>query len=536
MYRHAFGLTESPFSIAPDPRYLFMSDKHREGLAHLLYGLQSDCGFVLLTGEVGTGKTTVCRCLLEQVPAETDVAFILNPKVTVDELLATICDEFALPYPPGGSNKILIDRLNGYLLENHARGRRSVLIIDEAQNLGADLLEQLRLLTNLETNERKLLQILLLGQPELRDKLARPELRQFAQRITARYHLEPLAREEIGAYVAHRLEVAGGRGNLFPDSSLKEIFKLSGGIPRLINVLCDRALLGIYVEGKEKVDLKVLRRAAREVFGNQKIKRALPRGRFAVVAGAAVMILVAVFLWTARPELLPLADGRSENSAAMAVGKAGGGVEVSPLQWPAPAVLPASRQAAFRNLFAEWGLVYAGEWDGDACRFAVSQGLRCLEQKGGWESLLRLNLPAVLLIEDDHGHQFFAALTGIDRETAVLKTGEQTQRVAIGELGAFWQGEFTLLWRPPSFYRSAIQLGAKEQLVAWLADRLAQLTGEASPPGADTFDEQLADRVKAFQLSAGLSPDGIVGPQTLIHLNAAAGVPVPRLVPGEGGI
>jgi len=246
MYKEYFGLEEMPFSIAPDPRYLYMSDQHREALAHLLYGFNSDGGFVLLTGNVGTGKTTICRCLLEQIPEKTAIAFIINPKLTVDELLAVICDEFGIKYPAGNKSiKLFIDNINTYLLEAHAIGHRAVLIIDEAQNLSADVLEQLRLLTNLETNQVKLLQIILMGQPELRDKLSRPDLLQLSQRIIARYHLGALSKKEVAAYVSHRLTVAGVKDRIFSDAAIAELYKLSGGVPRLINVLCDRALLGV---------------------------------------------------------------------------------------------------------------------------------------------------------------------------------------------------------------------------------------------------------------------------------------------------
>ncbi len=216
MYNDHFGLHDHPFSIAPDPRYLFMSDRHREALAHLLYGIRNEGGFVLLTGEIGTGKTTVCRCLLEQLPADTRVAYIINPRLSALELLATICGEFGISCPEGNSSKLFIDRLNVFLLDSHAAGRQSVLIIDEAQNLSAEVLEQIRLLTNLETNRRKLLQIILIGQPELRVLLARPDLRQLAQRITARYHLQALSKREVIKYVSHRLAIAGARKPLFP--------------------------------------------------------------------------------------------------------------------------------------------------------------------------------------------------------------------------------------------------------------------------------------------------------------------------------
>src|SRR6056300_1351515 len=246
MYHHYFGLAESPFSIAVNPRYLFMSARHRDALAHLLYGVGSGGGFILLTGEVGTGKTTINRCLLDQLPDSTDLAIVLNPALSAVELLATVCDEFEIEYPRDSlSLKRLTDALHGFLLDNHARGRRSVLMIDEAQHLDFDVLEQIRLLTNLETNDEKLLQIILIGQPELTEKLARPELRQLNQRITARYNLQPLNREETEAYIQHRLHVAGlaaGR-TLFPKRVVREIHRRTQGIPRQINLLCDRTLL-----------------------------------------------------------------------------------------------------------------------------------------------------------------------------------------------------------------------------------------------------------------------------------------------------
>ena len=267
MYRPYFGFAEPPFSIAPDPRFLFLSQRHQEALAHLLYGVNSDGGFVLLTGEVGSGKTTLCRCLLEQLPENCDVAYIFNPRLSVEELLSTICSEIGIGCPPGNTSiKVFIDLINTHLLNAHANGRRTLLIIDEAQNLATDVLEQMRLLTNLETNQRKLLQIILIGQPELAILLERKELRQLSQRIVARYHLDPLSRVEVAAYVRHRLELSGGKSHLIPESLMGTLFRLSAGVPRVINVLCDRALLGAYVQGKERVDKATLKQAAREVL------------------------------------------------------------------------------------------------------------------------------------------------------------------------------------------------------------------------------------------------------------------------------
>lgn len=290
MYVEYFGLKEPPFSISPDPRYLYMSGQHQEALAHLLYGINSNGGFVLLTGEVGTGKTTVCQCLLEQTPENVDIAFILNPKVTAQELLAMLCDELGITYPNDtASIKVFVDLINQYLLNAHARGRKTVLIIEEAQNLSAEVLEQVRLLTNLETHERKLLQIILLGQPELREMLMRPELRQLSQRITARYHLNPLSKKEVAAYVNHRLTIARARAPLFSVSAMSKLYQLSGGIPRLINIICDRALLGAYVEGKGRIDKNTVIKAAREVLEKRKAP-AMRQKIIAALAGSLFMI------------------------------------------------------------------------------------------------------------------------------------------------------------------------------------------------------------------------------------------------------
>jgi len=276
MYKDYFGFHDDPFSIAPDPRYLFMSRQHQEALAHLLYGVRRPGGFVLLTGEVGTGKTTVCRCFLDQLPPETLVAFIVNPRQSAIELLASICDEFRIPRPSGIlSVKPLVDCINAFLLRAHAAGKNPVVIIDEAQNLSVKVLEQLRLLTNLETDREKLLQIILLGQPELRDLLGRKSLRQLSQRITARYHLGPLERREIPLYVRHRLQRAGVERPLFSRGALRSLSSLTGGVPRLINLVCDRALLGASVEKQSLVSRRILKKASGELRGEEPSRRML---------------------------------------------------------------------------------------------------------------------------------------------------------------------------------------------------------------------------------------------------------------------
>jgi general secretion pathway protein A len=299
MYAAHFGLKREPFSIAPDPRYLFMSERHREALAHLLYGVRGGGGFVLLTGEIGAGKTTVCRCFLEQVPKRCNVAYIFNPKLTALELLQSVCEEFRIEVHArsagGATLKDHVDALNEYLLRSHAAGFNSVLIIDEAQNLSIDVLEQLRLLTNLETNERKLLQIILIGQPELRDMLLKPELEQLAQRVVARFHLDPLAEDETAHYIKHRLSVAGMNGLIpFDRDARHRIYELTRGVPRRINLLCDRALLGAYAGGRQRVDKAIVDKAAREVFDTRGNASPWSRRRLAVTAGVTLGVTAAI--------------------------------------------------------------------------------------------------------------------------------------------------------------------------------------------------------------------------------------------------
>jgi general secretion pathway protein A len=293
MYWEYFGLEENPFSISPDPRYLYMSKRHQEALAHLVYGVGEGGGFVVLTGEIGTGKTTVCRCLIEELPDDIELALMLNPRVDEVELLATICDEFAIPYPDHDATlKLLVDRLNEHLLEAHARGRRPVLMIDEAQNLSPAVLEQVRLLTNLETTTQKLLRIILVGQPELNDLLKRKGLRQLDQRITARYHLEPLSRGDTAGYLAHRMGVAGVAHEIFTTAAVRTIYRRSGGVPRLINTICDRCLLGAYAEDRRRIGARLVRGAASEVLGAHARRRGAPRWLAVAAAGAAVAAAV----------------------------------------------------------------------------------------------------------------------------------------------------------------------------------------------------------------------------------------------------
>lgn len=528
MYREYFALKELPFSIAPDPRYLYMSDKHREALAHLLYGINSNGSFVLLTGEVGTGKTTVCRCLLEQVPENSDIAFILNPRLSVEELLAVVCDELRINYPEGTKSiKVFVDLINAHLLDAHARGRKTVLIIEEAQNLSARLLEQIRLLTNLETNEQKLLQIIMLGQPELREMLARPEMRQLSQRITARYHLGRLSKKEVTAYIKHRLAVAGVHSPLFPPSTIRKLYRLSNGIPRVINLLCDRALLGTYVQARGTVDRSTLVKASREVFGEQDTGRrrnVILRRSFAVLVFAVCGVAFAATYYSrvtvSRPISIPQVKQTPQQTA------------LHTLQWPVDFSPAQSKDMAYRALFRYWDIPYQGNVP--PCRQAQAYGLDCLSGQGSLGMLNQLNRPAILKLVDGDGHEYYVTLTAVRGRNADFVVGNEDRTVDIKEIEMRWFGDYSLLRETPPNYKGDVRPGASGPEVRWLDKQLAVIQGRKTRERKVlTYDDAFVRQVKEFQMSKGLTPDGIVGPKTISQLDTEIGSIGPRLNRGE---
>jgi general secretion pathway protein A len=521
MYMSFFGLAEKPFAITPDPRYLYLSERHAEALAHLLYGIDNAGGFVQLTGEVGTGKTTTVRSLLAELPAHADVALILNPRVTPEEFLLAICDELhvALDAAAAGSIKAIVDHLNVFLLDAHARGRRVVLIVDEAQQLSADVLEQVRLLTNLETATQKLLQIILVGQPELREVLARNDLRQLAQRITGRYHLDPLSRQESAAYVRHRLKVAGATGEIFSRRALAELHRLARGVPRLINVIADRALLGAYTREQHRVTPLLVRRAAREVEGRGRMPRGLPW----LVAGAVLLATALVGLGV---QALYRRATPAPASAAAAV------VPAASTAAPAQSVATflaahageTGTDAAFGRLFNLWsGSFEAG--GARPCEQASAQGLECLADKGSLAQLKLFNRPAILSLTTPDGVEHQVVVASIDERHARLEAGGSVLEADLLDLERYWLGDFLLLWRPPLPLPKLVRPGTRGPEVRWLRQALASANGEASPGGSDLYDQDLARRVEEFQRSHRLTVDGIAGEQTQVVLDALVGAP-----------
>lgn len=531
MYHQYFGLKEAPFSIAVNPRYLFMSARHREALAHLLYGVGEGGGFILLTGEVGTGKTTINRCLLDQLPDNINLALVLNPAVSAAELLATVCDELGVEYTRGEQSlKLLTDKIHSFLLENHANKRNTVLLIDEAQHLKFDVLEQIRLLTNLETNTEKLLQIILVGQPELQQLLAKPELRQLSQRITARYQLKPLNLEETEAYIRHRLQIAGfpAGQELFPANVVKNVFRVSKGVPRLINVLCDRMLLGAYGQNKNKIDLELFRQAATEVFGEEsELSGPVTSYWLPALAALVVLSLIALGWWqwsrtTAPVEVQgPLLALESEITVPMAK---------PPVKLEAAATVASNigpkwyseKDIALNQLLLQLGLLQVAV--AKPCE-EIAGPYRCEAQLAEtWMDLQAFNRPAVLELISPSKMMAYAVLLGIDGQQAVVSYGDSISAMSLEQLGRLWTGRFTFIWQASPDYIRPFAFGDRQPVVEWLAARFAELDGQDKLLAGEKFTMPLVERVKIFQRENGLADDGVVGLKTLLKLNEKLGI------------
>lgn len=532
MYLAYYGLREPPFSITPDPRFVHLSERHRDALAHLLFGIDKGGGggFVQLTGEVGTGKTTLSRLLLEQLPDNARIALVLNPRQNAIELLETICEELRIDIAGRrGSAKALVDALNAYLLDAYAQGLRVVLLIDEAQNLPPDALEQVRLLTNLETDTQKLLQILLLGQPELRTLLARPELRQLAQRITARFHLQPLDARETEAYLRHRWRVAGGSRFPFNAKAIQRMHARSGGVPRLINVIAERALLAGYARDAAGIDGRLVDLAADEV-----LPPTLPRRYWPWLATAAGMAAVAAAgavgwrLLQDRPP--PPAVPVPVAAAAEASPQHGTIRRVETLDAASLAQrigsLGNTPVPAWQQLLRLWSLPVDAITVDPAGPCAPAPGqpeVHCVQGSTQLDTLMALDRPMLLRLQD-RGASAWAVLLGADARNARLHIGGQVVDLDRGLLLARWDGSYAGLWRGPAVLSTPPRPNASNPAVDWLWLRLLP---ERAMPGAP-YDATLRNAVRDLQSARGLPADGIAGSLTLMVL--ANGLPGPHLL------
>ncbi|MEL6366338.1 MAG: AAA family ATPase [Pseudomonadota bacterium] len=550
MYLDFFGLEERPFNITPDPRYLFMSARHAEALAHLVYGITESDGFIVLTGEVGTGKTTLVRSLLQQMPEEADVALVLNPQLTALEFLATIGRELEIEPPEDTSScRAYIEALNNYLLDAHGRGRRTIAVVDEAQNLSAEVLEQIRLLTNLETTRNKLLQIVLIGQPELREVLERQDLRQLSQRITARYHLQPLDTSEAAQYLEHRLKVAGAVREIFTTRAMNRIHQLASGIPRLMNLIADRALLGAWSREQRRIDRGMVDTAANEVLGRTPQRSANVAGRLLAVAAVLMLAVTATLIlreWRGdtQPETVAAAAGPVERPAPPVQTAPEQPIDPTPAA-PEPVSLTdwlgenadtTGTRDAFGRLFAAWGLTLAAE-SAAPCEQAASNGLRCYTATSAFLPLVSLDRPAIVNLIMPNGAEHQVVLSEWDGDKVTLSTPTSEIALAPGQLANHWYGEFLLLWQPPpASPKTALAPGMRGPAVLWLRQSLAAIVGEPIPPmDSDRYDNGLETQVRAYQASRRLVVDGLVGERTQMMINAEVGQPgAPTLGAPEG--
>ena len=511
MYESFYGFTEKPFNLTPDPKYLYLSPRHTEAVAHLEFGRRERGGFILITGEVGTGKTTLARYFLGGLPPNTATAVVLYPALSAVELLRSILDDFHVPVT-GTSLKDHVDALHRFLLEARSQGRDVVLLIDEAQDLAADVLEQVRLLSNLETDTEKLIQIVLMGQSELRQLLERTELRQLAQRVTARYHLEPLSRAEISEYVRHRLTVAGGEGKVaFTANALDAVQQLTAGIPRLVNSICDRALLAGYIKGLREINAGMVRLSAQEVLG---ARRPGPRSRRWAWVGTAAAIAALLVAALALPRTLRAPEALPSSLASPPL----------PATTPTPAPTPRPDDGRLEELIA--GIPRDTSRKSALARIQALWAEPALERtslRTHLDQVRRLDLPVVLeLFHPLRRDTAFVALAGLDDHEAQVVVGDAPPlRVSTAALDRLWTRDAVFLWRDPANLARVAESAPARAFARAALERL----GYAGPG-------ELPEIVSRFQRDQDLMPDGVIGGRTLMVLCGAGSDPRPRLKAG----
>lgn len=575
MYLEFYGLDREPFTIAPDPAFLYPSNYHRQALAHLKYGLDREGGFILLTGEVGTGKTTLTRMLLDQLPANVRVAYILNAKLGAEDVLASICHELGVNLPSGASGsvvKLAVDAMNQDLLVTHAQGRKTLVVIEEAQNLSADVLEVLRLLTNLETDTHKLLHILLVGQPELLELLGQQQLRQLNQRVVSRYHLQPLDRSELEGYLNHRLRRAGARNALFDKGSIGALYKLSRGIPRLVNLIAQHALIASYSLGRSMVTATVLKKAAAEILGTDvRVNAGGPVPAFPPRLAKVAIVLALLglayvvgknqgvgFAFTREPAALRTVDSVNSGNAAAGTGDDSILVnQVHPVQVVPPvdtvsaktgpeeagtvlAVKPETQPEAsnpFAELLGRAQIPTAGiTGEAQFCTAAARDGLQCGRlERANIDALLSVNRVGIAWLTEGVASMRANLVTGYRQGRFSLFDGVRELELSDSDFITRWNGTFLYLWQPPPGYRQELRQGSvNAPLLDWLQDRLQKLDAESERLiTGGRYTEAVRQQVTRFQQANNLLADGILGPQTILKLNQRTGTRVPLLIGEE---
>ncbi|EOI6603464.1 AAA family ATPase [Vibrio parahaemolyticus] len=531
MYKDFFGFVEQPFSIVPNSRYLYLSQRHKEAITHLNAGLGDGGGFAMLTGEVGTGKTTVAKAMLANLDESTKAGLILNPTFSSRDLLEAICDEFKISYPQDATLKQLNQVIHHYLLRNHKVGWQTLLVIDEAQHLAADVLEQLRLLTNLETDTRKLLKVLLVGQPELQRLLQTTQLRQLAQRITGRYHLLPLDEKETADYIAFRLHTAGGDQQLFHRSSSKLIAEYSHGIPRLINLICDKALNMSYHQGSVVVDKQTVQQACEEVMQFQAdiYQQDKPRQSFTWPAwgSAAIGVMAAVGVGWAAINYMPMKPKAPMSEVPVAASSS----------TPAPIMaseqltdaqrdmLLAQKQSnlAVNDLYRLWG--YRASVRDNLCLSEPQSIMRCERKMATWPLLMQQNRPVILEL-NYQGDVGYVILYSVGNDQVEVLNGKQRLRLPVSWLKPMWQGNIIELWQAP--LKETLRLDMEGPAIEVLDQLLAKAVSE-SPLETSIFDGALKERVELFQRWQGIGVDGIAGHRTLERLQQSVQPNAPTL-------
>lgn len=564
LYLQHFGLRCDPFTITPNTEFLYPSAQHRQAIAHLKYGLDREGGFILLTGEVGTGKTTLSRILLKGIPAHVRVAYVLNGKLETRDILAGICHELDIQVvesPEISFAKQCIDALNRDLLQAHALGKKTLVVIEEAQNLSPDVLESLRLLSNLETNTHKLLHILLVGQPELLELLARKDLRQLNQRVVSRCHLQPLSRDDIPNYVNHRLHRAGASGAIFSSACMPEIYRITRGVPRLINLVCQHSLLAGYALGVSTITPKIVRGAAAEILGNQQTTSS-PRRTLPLLLGSALATFVAaaVVLWWYGPVLrdkwvkpavveqvndkqaevraspLPIVEKEVEtNPLADAQGSE---IEVESIQQLDPVAPPGIVFNPFASLLEIWGIQAGAIYTEEEFKLLAAQHGLVVEKvpDARWEQLRWINHPGIVVIRGENGEPSSQTLVRLDDRQVTLQSARGEIQISRESFTNAWAGSYLYLWKAPRGYDGVLYEGSvNPDVVDWLQNRLAKIDTGATPLiTGGRYTAGVSEHVRRFQQRHGMTADGLLGRQTIMQIYRLSGEHLPWLSREDG--